>query len=66
MVDAICYRVAKGELSKNIYPLVPKKESDFCKSIFRTIKIPEIYNKYNYPSGFFWILLYIIFSKFRL
>ena len=53
MVDAICFRAAKGELTKNIYPLVPKKELDLYKPIFRSIRTPEIYNEYNYPSGFF-------------
>ena len=53
IVDTICYRAAKGELVKNVIPLIPKKESDFYKSAFRSIKSPEIYNEYAYPSGFF-------------
>ena len=53
IVDIICYRAAKGELNRNIIPLIPKKESDFNKPIFRLIKSPEIYNEYSYPSGFF-------------
>ena len=47
MVDTICYRAAKGELVKNITSLVPKKEQDFFKPIFRSLKSPEIYNEYN-------------------
>ena len=53
IVDTISYRAAKRELTKNIIPLVPKKESDFYKNIFRAIKPPEIYNEYAYLSGLF-------------
>jgi len=53
MVDTICYRAAKGELVKNITPLIPRKEQDFFKPIFRSLKSPEIYNEYAYPSGLF-------------
>ena len=53
MVDTICYRVAKRELTINVIPLVPKKDSDFYKNPFRAIKPPEIYNEYGYQSGFF-------------
>ena len=53
IVDTVCYRAAKGELSKNMIPLVPKNESDFNKPTFRFIKAPDLYNEYSYPSGFF-------------
>ena len=53
IVDTICYRAAKAEISKIIIPLIPKRESDFSKSIFRLIKPPEIYNEYSYKSGAF-------------
>ena len=53
IVDIICYRAAKGELSKNINSLVPKKTSDFYKNIFRAIRAPEIYNDDMFPSGLF-------------
>ena len=53
LVDTICYRAAKGELTKNIIPLIPRKETDFYKNIFRTIDPPSIYNENLYTCGFF-------------
>ena len=53
IVDTICYRAAKGELSKNIIPLIPKKESDFSRNVFRLIEPPSIYNESLFSSGFF-------------
>ena len=53
IVDIICFRAAKGELNKNIIPLIPKKESDFLKPIFKKLKASDIYNENGFPSGFF-------------
>ena len=53
IVDTVCYRAVNGELTTNIVPITPKKDTDFYKPIFRKIKVPQIYNENNYISGFF-------------
>ena len=55
IVDTICFRdkTNMGQIHNLISPLIPQKESDFGKSIFRYVKSPNISNEYTYSSGFF-------------
>ena len=56
IVDTICYRF-EGQNNKStenkIIPLIPKKESDFKKLIFRYLENPKIFNENSLQSGFF-------------
>ena len=56
IVDIICYRF-EGQNNKStenkIIPLIPKKESDFKKLIFRYLENPKIFNENSLQSGFF-------------
>ena len=59
IVDTICYRFEDKNNINNInnenkiMPLIPKKESDFKKTIFRYLQNPKIFNEFSSYSGYF-------------